>query len=255
MGEELEVEKDVGGELEVEIRDNREWTFTIIENAIFENEKVTYKGLLTYLSLCSYGNKETHTCYPTIKSLAKRAKVSPDTVKRGLRELDELDIIDIEYRKDLNNPKKNTSNLYTIKGVGAHSTQGGCRETPGVGAHSTANYNHLELESLKENVEVGQALPDLFALKLFSKENPVFKDIKDKEWRSILRVAQESENDLRDVMIYVLKQFERGKRVQNIGGYMHRCLSENWSINFKDGDPWYDYATENDPFMKETASA
>jgi len=235
----------------IEVRDDRKWHFTIIENAIFENEKITYRGILAYNALCYHVNRRDGTCYPKIKTLAKTVGVSESTMKRGLIEIRDGGIVEIHYRKDPDNPKRNMSNLYIIKGVGSHRTQGGVTENPGVGSQRTANYIHTELEPLNEKVEVGRALPDLCALKLFSEENPVFKNIKDKDWRAILRAAEKSENDLRDVLIYVLQQFDRGKPIENVGGYVHRCLEENWSIDFEDGDPWYAYFAEHDTSWKD----
>jgi len=202
----------------IEVQDNRKWHFTIIENAVFENEEITHVGLLVYMALCYYANNKDRSCYPKITTLAKIAHLSARSVQRALIELKDLGFIEIHYRKDPDKPKKNLSNLYIIKGVVTERHQGGDTQTPGVVTERQGNYSHTELDPINENVEVSQALPDLCALKLFSKENPVFKNIKDKDWRAILRAAEKSENDLRDVLIYVLQQFDRGKPIENVAG-------------------------------------
>jgi len=100
-------------------------------------------------------------------------------------------------------------------------------------------------ETFRENsVQVGQSMPGPCALKLFSKDKPVFKDIKENDWNVLIAASLESENSLMDAMKYTMTQIERGKKIPNAGGYMMRCLQKNWPIDFEEGDPWRDYFME-----------
>lgn len=101
------------------------------------------------------------------------------------------------------------------------------------------------------SVPVNQAAPDSYALTLFSKQNPVFKDITLKDWQDLIGVGERSVNDLMDVLIYVDKQIERGKNISNVGGYIREALEQNWEIDFENSDPWYTYFGEIDTSWRD----
>ena len=96
------------------------------------------------------------------------------------------------------------------------------------------------------SVPVSRASPDSYALTLFSKQNPVFRDITLKDWKDLIRASEYSVHELMDVLMYVDKQVERGKNIGNVGGYIRDALEQNWQIDFENHDPWYTYFTEFD---------
>lgn len=67
--------------------------------------------LVVYLYLCCCQNKDTHTCWPSCKTIAKNVNVSQSTVVRTVKNLMERSLIKITPRKQ---GKRQTSNLYTI---------------------------------------------------------------------------------------------------------------------------------------------
>lgn len=74
---------------------------------------VSAQAIRLYAVLSRYADKEDNTCYPSIKTIAKRMHTSDSTVKRALRELKEHKAVVVEQRY---NPatKEQTSNLYTL---------------------------------------------------------------------------------------------------------------------------------------------
>jgi len=74
---------------------------------------VSAQAVRLYAVLSRYADKEDNTCYPSIKTIAKRMHTSDSTVKRALRELKEHKAVHVEQRY---NPatKEQTSNLYTL---------------------------------------------------------------------------------------------------------------------------------------------
>lgn len=67
--------------------------------------------LAVYLYLCCCQNKDTHTCWPSYKTIAKNVNASQSTVVRAVKNLMERSLIKVTHRKQ---GKRQTSNLYTI---------------------------------------------------------------------------------------------------------------------------------------------
>lgn len=70
-----------------------------------------WKGLAVYIALCRYANKERQ-CFPSIAQLAKKLGIAANSVKRGLGELRQWNIIKVEKSKRTNGTWKN--NVYSL---------------------------------------------------------------------------------------------------------------------------------------------
>lgn len=64
-----------------------------------------------YMSLCRHANKDQY-CFPAIKLIAKELSISPNSVKNGIKNLKELNIINIKRKKRKDGKWKN--NIYTL---------------------------------------------------------------------------------------------------------------------------------------------
>ena len=71
------------------------------------------KNLTAFLYFCERASKETKSCYPSLKTIAKDLYLSLASVKRSLRELEISAYIKKENRFRDNGGK--SSNLYFIK--------------------------------------------------------------------------------------------------------------------------------------------
>jgi predicted transcriptional regulator len=81
--------------------------FTWIRNAVLDNPGLSSSDLMVYLVLMRYMNNKTKVCYPSIKTIMKRAGLGQRTVYRCLNNLEHLKLI---YRDRL----KGRSNKYII---------------------------------------------------------------------------------------------------------------------------------------------
>ena len=87
--------------------------FTIIENAIIEDDKVSIYALTVYLILCMHADQESKKAWPGYERIANRARCSRRKAIAAIQELISLGYITKENRfrkKD----KGQTSNIYKI---------------------------------------------------------------------------------------------------------------------------------------------
>lgn len=209
---------------QAEVKNGRKWTFTIIDNAILENESITHLGFSVYTALCFYTNKQNRSCYPKIKTLAKFAHLSESSVKRGLKELADLGIIEIAHRKDPDNPKKNLSNLYTIKGVGSERTQGGFRENPGVGSERPANKIYLEQDLENNKQEAVVVAPSLKKKKRVKLKSERWGDFEIPETLFDRYTGEEREA--------ALACLEDKENIENPAAYYADILRNTWYMDY-----------------------
>lgn len=97
---------------DIRVKDEREFSFTIIDNHILENEELTAYEKIVYIILCRFANYKERTCYPSFATIQKLAGCSRITVIRSIKKLEEKGYIKKESRVEENNGSK--SNLYRI---------------------------------------------------------------------------------------------------------------------------------------------
>jgi len=75
---------------------------------------------LVLISLANYAD-DTNTCFPSFKTLVNITELSRSTIIRSLKDLENKGLINIKERfVDINETKRQTSNLYTLL-VGFHN--------------------------------------------------------------------------------------------------------------------------------------
>ena len=85
--------------------------FTIIENAIIENQKLSIYAFAVYVVLCKFAN-QGGKAWPGYKTIANMAKCSRRKAVQAIEELIQAGYISKEIR--LTEKREYTSNLYTI---------------------------------------------------------------------------------------------------------------------------------------------
>lgn len=60
--------------------------FTTLFDHVWQDPRLTKHGVLVYLALCSFANKE-RTCFPGFRTIARVAKLSMSSTQSGVREL------------------------------------------------------------------------------------------------------------------------------------------------------------------------
>lgn len=66
---------------------------------------------LVYVVLCFYADNTSKKSHPSVQTIADKCRCSTNTVRKALRRLKELDLIDVKERKNANGQ---TSNEYTL---------------------------------------------------------------------------------------------------------------------------------------------
>ena len=80
---------------------------------VYQDPELSSKAVSVYLYLCERASKETKSCYPSMKTIAKDLHLSLASVKRSIQELERSAYIKKENRFRENGGK--SSNLYFIK--------------------------------------------------------------------------------------------------------------------------------------------
>lgn len=80
---------------------------------VYQDTELSSKAVSVYLYLCERASKETKSCYPSMKTIAKDLHLSLASVKRSIQELERSAYIKKENRFRDNGGK--SSNLYFIK--------------------------------------------------------------------------------------------------------------------------------------------
>ena len=130
--------------------------FTIIENAIIEDEKVSLHGLAAYLILCKHCNGEKQA-WPGYERIAKLARCSRRRAIKAVQELIDAGYISKEHRfRQKDNAQ--SSNIYRIlsqytyipnkRRGGAPGALGGVNGVHRRGAHDAPKLDPLELDTI-----------------------------------------------------------------------------------------------------------
>ncbi len=82
------------------------------KEAVRRSRELSWKAKLVLTMLMDYAAPDGSSCFPSIARLAMDCSVSPNTVRKGLREADELGFISIQERR---RGKESSSNLYRLK--------------------------------------------------------------------------------------------------------------------------------------------
>ena len=85
----------------------------IDKSKVYQSTDLSSKAVSVYLYLCERASKETKSCYPSMKTIAKDLHISLASVKRSINELEKNSYIRKENRFRDNGGK--SSNLYFIK--------------------------------------------------------------------------------------------------------------------------------------------
>lgn len=88
--------------------------FVMVYNSFILNEKYTITQKMMFLALKSYGGSKNN-CYPSHETLSKQLYTSVSSVKRVLKELDELGAI-LTINRYMESNRK-TSNLYILADI------------------------------------------------------------------------------------------------------------------------------------------
>ena len=99
------------------ILDFRKRKFFRMTRAVVDDESIDLKpvDIAVYSVLCMYADNDDYTSYPSVETIAKKARCSMRTVHRSLDTLKEVGYIDIINRKDKRGFK--TSNQYVLLDV------------------------------------------------------------------------------------------------------------------------------------------
>lgn len=81
--------------------------------AVLDDNRTTCYDIVTLDAISYFINSETRSCFPTIDTLARKAKISRSTLKRALVHLEELGYITISNRCDEVTHRKKSS-YYTV---------------------------------------------------------------------------------------------------------------------------------------------
>jgi hypothetical protein len=87
--------------------------FTPVENAIIDDERVSSKGLLIYLALARFASREERCCWPSVETIAQKARLKHSATIEGLKELKALGYIQAVRRRNRTDGGA-MSNLYII---------------------------------------------------------------------------------------------------------------------------------------------
>ena len=96
--------------------------FSLIPEWLLDSQ-VSDKAIRLYCLLHRYADNQTHECFPSIKTLARRAHCTARTVQRALDELVELGAVKKKPRHSVSGGV--TSNLYVLKRVPSKMSGGG----------------------------------------------------------------------------------------------------------------------------------
>lgn len=111
-----------------DVRDRRNGDWFWSQNLLLK-AKLHPTVKLAYLALCSYANKNTESCYPTISQLAQVAGISSRSILRAITKLEKAKAIKIEKGKGRGNANRYTllklkgDNLSLIEKVTKHTSK------------------------------------------------------------------------------------------------------------------------------------
>jgi hypothetical protein len=71
------------------VRDNLDFWFCRVDMAVFMDENLSIYDSHVYAALCTFSTSQDQNCFPSVKTLAKRAKCSERQARMSLRVLEE----------------------------------------------------------------------------------------------------------------------------------------------------------------------
>lgn len=77
---------------------NKPNQFVTVPDEVVDCEEISPKSLVVYCAIKRHMNKETLTCYPEIKTIAKEAGCGKDTVLNAIKELENNGFITVIKR-------------------------------------------------------------------------------------------------------------------------------------------------------------
>lgn len=95
------------------VKEEQRFTYSKATRILLSDSRITNLGILAMIGLGMHTN-DAGFCYPTIKTLCQWSRLSPNSLRKGLKELEDCGYLNIEYRKNPDNPKENLPNLYTV---------------------------------------------------------------------------------------------------------------------------------------------
>ena len=145
-----------------EIRDNRQKGWYWVDNAILETygAKLGPFGIAVYSVLAFRANNNTQRCWPGHADIARLTGASVAQVKRALKTLKDLRLIDIETRRRGDGWDTNLYTLLEVPGDSASQTSALPDPTrsvlpePRVGSGSTTNKTHEQDSSITTHIQV-----------------------------------------------------------------------------------------------------
>ena len=152
----------------IEIKDKRR-TFTMVDDLIVDDEELSWKAKVVYLVLANYSDNTSGECWPSVKSITKKAGTSRSSVEKGLKELADKDYI--LRKKRFRENGSQTSSLYILIDLYNHqrnkevySKSGGCiSKKEGVHSNEVGGASHKSTKELD--------LKELDSNKLFNNNN------------------------------------------------------------------------------------
>lgn len=123
--------------------------FTIVENAVFEDQGLSKEARTLYWALCYHADKEGR-CFPSLSTLSKETGSGRTTVVSSLKSLCRAGYIVCASRVDAAGDR--CSNLYTIKGKrkrGGSTQEDHPQSPPGPRVVPGKHSNHTHLNQMK----------------------------------------------------------------------------------------------------------
>lgn len=203
----------------------KNWDFTIINNAIIHNSKLSIYEKFIYIALCSYKNGKTKKCYPSIKKIATLSGCSPNTVRKALKGLKKKKLISISERK---RDKLTLSNLYTLLDIPENIL---------------SEYKpHNENSTTSQNEEVAiqtQTVPQNMKEGISEDEGDVLQNMKEgtsENEGDVLQYVKEGTSQIEDK----LKQYNYNKKNKNnitiykkVVDYLNKKANTNYKYTTK----------------------
>ena len=176
---------------EIKIRDLRQKEKFVVDDEYLNGyaRLCGWNGTIVYMSLCRHADKDQFS-FPSIKLMSEQHSVSTDSIKRGIKKLEEWGIV-IVSKKERSNKGTWLCNGYTLTDKsqwkpkpdqGAHShmaesVEPECSQPDSQSAHSTTKETHREGNTDKDSEASSATFTSLGAdlLDLFSEINPACK--------------------------------------------------------------------------------
>ena len=70
--------------------------------------------LLVLIKIADFYNEEQGRAWPSVGTIGRETQLSESTVKRCIRQLESQGLLEVQQRKDIENPERNLSNFYRI---------------------------------------------------------------------------------------------------------------------------------------------